>query len=423
MQALELRNKRGAARVGKMNRWMPNARDPSLCSAPPPGWLQPPRTTSSRIVELAGRTWRYFTAVRRPDGTVRLLFKDGVEERFVGSIGSRDGIKFDASDVAIVLNSSWHRAHMTHNVAIAPSQRNDEYFMAGGQYNQEIVWRDERPNDGVWLTRWRPGTSARANSVASAEEALLLLNGSHRGCIERRVEAEGESLYPGANARSRACEFDGRLSLVFHRGRWLLYARANPTVRGHRHVQVARSNSDQLRPGDWGPFKLVRLRGYDFMDGDIYYFLVQQNPVAPGTLLATFPLFHGRSGCTAIASSLDGVHWSPPTPLVPCRVVDRLNGRTLCHPSNLVTAGRTEVALYTHDSVPIDDLPTALKKGGQQPAPSLAVHRIATSLLLAWTQRSIAAADNRRRAGANLAQIVRRRRTVRGRERRGVSFV
>ena len=412
-------------RVGRINmpsllRFTPDDAMPSVCNTRPE-WLQAQsqKISSSNVdLDLDGRSWRYFSLLQEchragahGDGCTRLLFKDAVSESFVGSISSRDGVHFDSA-ISVVLNSSWPQAHMTHNTAIATlpqpssdssSSASTEYVVVGGQHNRERVRPGERPNDGIWSTRWHP-EKHRASHVASNEEARWLLNGSHPGCVERRVEVEGKWLYPGYDAGSRACGFDGRLSLVYHRGQWLLFARANPAIRGHRSVQVSKSIGAQLTPGGWGPFRQIHLRGYPH-DADIYFFLVQANPAVAGTLLATFPLYHTRTGCVAIACSHDGVHWSPPLPLIRCPVIDRLGGRTLCHPTNLVPRGGKESLLYVHVSVPRGDARRRRVAGAQPPA-SLVLHRVPLGVLASLSHRLLAApglrpagAGRRRRHG------------------------
>ena len=95
------------------------------------------------------------------------------------------------------------------------------------------------------------------------------------------------------------CEFDGKLSLVHHRGEYLLYARANLAARGQRFVQFARSTN--LRR--WSEFRLIDVDGYNASDGNIYFFAAQANPVLPGTLLALVPLVSHLRGCVAITFS------------------------------------------------------------------------------------------------------------------------
>lgn len=105
--------------------------------------------------------------------------------------------------------------------------------------------RGERRNDGVWQALWPFGD----RQVLPRPRHLF--NGSHSGCIERRQGLRNANLFAGLGTNRKACEFDGRLPLVYHRKQWLLFARANPTASGHRFVQVT-SSSDSMRT--WMPF-------------------------------------------------------------------------------------------------------------------------------------------------------------------------
>ena len=360
---------------------------PSLCNRGWPTWIPRPRLVSSRVeLDLGGVSWRYFTALHCNDALsnrcVRLFFKDAVSERAIASVQSNDGLIFDQK-ISNMINTSWLLARMTHNAAITRSA--EDILVVGGEHNREPPKNGERPNDGVWLTRWKPSDKL--------SRPRWLFNGSHPGCVERRTEVEGKWLHPGADVSSRACGFDGRLSLVFHRGHWLLYARANTKTRGYRSVQVSKSIGDEPT-GPWGPFRQLSFHGFPAPVAgggpDVYYFLVQDNPAWPGSLVATFPFFHLRNGCTALAFSNDGVRWSQPVPLVPCAVVDRKGGRTLCHPTNLLSQGggaeaTKEAVLYIHDSVPMSD-----KRGHkQQPPAHLTQHRIEIEYLARLTRKSI----------------------------------
>ena len=108
----------------------------------------------------------------------------------------------------------------------------------------------------------------------------------------------------------------------------MLYARANPVHTGQRYVQL--STADQGSPllpseegvSTWSPFQMIRIDNYAYCDGDIYFFLVQQNPVLADSLLALFPVVHRSSGCIAFAVSRDGVRWSAPAPLLRCATDD-----------------------------------------------------------------------------------------------------
>lgn len=79
-----------------------------------------------------------------------------------------------------------------------------------------------------------------------------------------------------ARARSPTRRYDGKLSLVRFRQRFLLYARANlKPAGGGRFVQVAASISSEL-PTDsldgFGPFSLITIDGYAADGpGNIYF--------------------------------------------------------------------------------------------------------------------------------------------------------
>ena len=379
---------------------------------------------SGTIVQLPlGRHWRYFSAFRCEKAKVCLLFKDQVTEKYVGLLTSHDGVHFD-SGIHRLLNSSWKRAHMTHNLAIAGPHSlagsSRAFLLVGGQYNTDRTRRGERPNEGIWFARWPIVATATSSAGSSSNVALsshstataaataplfgarprllgarLLFNGSHPNCIERRRGLNNKNLYPGVGQKNRACEFDGRLSLVHHKGRWLLFARANPTERGNRYVQVTQS-SDGLRT--WSPFKMLEMRDYRFTDGDMYFFLVFNNPVNARSLVAIFPLLqYGVGGsCIGIAASSDGIRWSPIAPLASCPYADPRKERALCHPAGLVPseAGNRDILLYLHNSVPAPD-----KYGGKsqrpdliQPIPTLTLHRISRQAFSSWSSRALATA-------------------------------
>ena len=161
------------------------------------------------------------------------------------------------------------------------------------------------------------------------------------GCIERRDVVRMDWLTEGV------CEYDGRLSLVEHRGSLVLYARANFAKSGQRFVQAATRTA-----GTWSAFRPIELMEYQPRQGDVYFFAVQVNPLQPATLLALFPLVHHLHGCIAAAVSRDGFRWSTPTPLAACQV---FGDRTMDHP---VAGGVTHdpaagtVHIYVHQNVP-----------------------------------------------------------------------
>ena len=95
------------------------------------------------------------------------------------------------------------------------------------------------------------------------------------------------------------CEYDGRLSVLWFKGKLLLYARANVKPRGGgRYVQLAIASSESSDTGcaeqsgskSFGPFSLINLMGYDMYQGNIYTWSVSVNPVDQDSLLALFPI-------------------------------------------------------------------------------------------------------------------------------------
>ena len=322
-------------------------------------------------------------------GGLCLLFKNGVFETWVASLFSIDGIRFGGEPRLVVpsyevrLKRQWplrSAARMTHNYAVL--RHSQGFIVIGGTHNRE--------GDGIWALRggsllWSlqptelvPKYSGRGRFKALSlptgtqwKSLHRLLNGTHAGCVERRDRARMPWVVDGV------CEYDGRLSLVYHEadhdehglpdqfnaahglghkgyrpaedkredkredkldkavsgrrggtkgggrggsgggGFFLLYARANLASHGSRFVQVTRS-ADLV---EWTPFQPIRVNGYAPTQGDIYFFAVQTNPIHRGSLLALFPLVHRLRACIAISLSVDGVTWSSPTPLRRCPLV------------------------------------------------------------------------------------------------------
>ena len=146
------------------------------------------------------------------------------------------------------------------------------------------------------------------------------------------------------------CEYDGRLSIVRFRRRWLLFARANLrdcAPRGGRFVQVA--TSDDL--STWSPFRLLHVRGFEPAGADVYFWAAQRNPVDGRSLLALMPLSEPPRACIGLAFSRDGHAWSA---IVPLRLsLLAPGGRTVDHPvaRGVVRHGRT-VHVYVQLHVP-----------------------------------------------------------------------
>ena len=174
------------------------------------------------------------------------------------------------------------------------------------------------------------------------------------------------------------CQFDGRLSAVWHNGRFILYARANLAVRGARFVQATTSRDGRV----WTAMTPIRLPEYEPFEGNIYFFLVQPNPVCRDSLLAIFPVVHGARGCLTLAASADGLRWTSASPLIPCNV-DVLGDRTADHAAGLVDAGDW-VHVYVHNRVP------DIVVRGDHRRSSLARHAIARDELRRWSAKALA---------------------------------
>ena len=109
----------------------------------------------------------------------------------------------------------------------------------------------------------------------------------------------------------------------------------------------------------WGAFSFVSIAEYDYAQGDVYFFVVAPNPAHEGSLLALFPLAHKFRGCIGLAASVDGLHWSAPTPLLRCAVHGE---RAVHHPAQGLVSDGDSVVMFVHENVPgvtSDHTPTA----------------------------------------------------------------
>ena len=122
-------------------------------------------------------------------------------------------------------------------------------------------------------------SSPSAASAADAETSTdmlwsprkLQLTGTAAGCVEKRHDFAGAG-----------CEFDGKLSVVYFNGRFLLFARANLGPNGGaRHVQMASADASLT---SWTPFRVVQLPGIHAgaADSNLYFFAVQTLQLASG---------------------------------------------------------------------------------------------------------------------------------------------
>ena len=304
--------------------------------------------------------------------------------------------------------SSRQPVNLTPNLAIA--EVNGSYVAVGGQHRVGSNLRS-----GVWMAwsktlEFAPGAqkllhddSANANvahpsyshvwrvplaaPAAHWHSLQWIMDGLHEGCVERRESPWLHAL--------KSCEFDGRLSVVFHRNAYLLYARANAATKGERFVQVARSVDRTAL--SWSPFRMISIRNYVSGDGNLYFFAVQANPVHAGSLIAVFPLVHQLKGCIGLATSRDGVRWSSVVPLVRCRAHGE---RTEHHPASPAIVrdpvDGQSLLLYIQEHVPgiYQDayMPKPMNDWLQARAPVSRVvqYRIPPRVLEDWTQRSLA---------------------------------
>ena len=300
---------------------------------------------------------------------VCLIFKNEVQETWVGGLRSTDGLAFHGEPSLVYPKhaKTWprdQRGVLTHNFAIArvangahtltvpsrPSavrgvstagadvdvQSSDgsinkqlEYVIVGGTHrNRALSGAPHLVNgfhQGIWLARghtwlYDPRSNQSIGAVDSAGTRVsgatqwhgkrVTLRGSHHGCIERRDRIRMPWIIKDT------CEFDGRLSLVARRGELLLYARANMAKHGQRFVQHTRSVDGGV---SWSQFQPIQLQGYEHMEGDIYFWAAQVNPVDGTSLVAAFPV---RSKTPASASGYGGD--IPAQHVIACEAARRL---------------------------------------------------------------------------------------------------
>ena len=211
--------------------------------------------STHRSVELDG--WRYFTAMPCPSteqpAQLCLFFKDkALDEAWVGAVTSEDGLHFtDEPALVMPQRTTFGKRNrqvrlLTHNLAL--TFHRGQYFAIGGQDNKKLG----RVNRGLWLAQgaaWHYAAGNRSSVRDLATDAdggasqwrnvRNVINGSHPGCLEGRDWLPYLRDHQGGGS-SRACEFDGRLSLLHFKKRFWLFARQNPATHSQRFVQVTR---------------------------------------------------------------------------------------------------------------------------------------------------------------------------------------
>ena len=234
---------------------------------------------------------RYFTILRDVSPPL-LIWKDGKLEgdvmatefsltrgcRLDTDASTTSGISPAQAERPGVFLAMSRTQSMTHNAAV---MRTGERVVAlGGVHLNSKAFGLQT---GIRLVQWSlNSTWSRDWRSGQHSSAVLVLNGTHPGCIER--------LEPDRIRIPGVCEFDGRLSLAVLHGRYHLFARMNPARRGSRFVQTT-SSADLVH---WNRFRPLRFKGIGGREGhegagEIYTFGAQPHPWNASWLLAIFP--------------------------------------------------------------------------------------------------------------------------------------
>ena len=266
---------------------------------------------------------------------------------------------------------------LTHNTAFMVLDAT--LHAIGGRHNRLYKYKE----DGVYrmnislsdLDKAVQSESAPSDRQFSWSTPTKIFDGHHLGCVDGRGNRDGVAPF----VEHGVCEFDGRNAAVFFRGRYYLYARANPTL-GRRFVQFTTSNDLQT----WSPFRSIRLEGVDACAVNIYTFAAQAHPLRSDRLIAFYPAVFGchsvsgiREGpvtsyasdvvCNsqsenlstyslAMSCSADGRSWSQPFLLFSC--YGRVGQRTASLPvANGVRFTGDRFFVWVHQ-----DMPSGLRK-------------------------------------------------------------
>ena len=158
------------------------------------------------------------------------------------------------------------------------------------------------------------------------------------------------------STEDKRCCFDSVVSLVFHRGRWLVFSRVNMKYWGGRYVQVAQSDNEEVRSG-YSRSTSIDIAGYDKLgDGNIYCGEITKHPLDSDMLLGMFPVNAGIPGHAngngdtyiGMAFSCDGFSWSELVHLVKSKGKE---GRAYDMPVNGVFLQGGVVTFYVHRDV------------------------------------------------------------------------
>ena len=364
-----------------------------------------------------------------------MTYKPSVYGRHLKGFRLHGGRTYVNGSEGPLIEFDWEGEHLVHNLAVL-QEASDEWVVMGGLQGfvtnrtcrrrhqrakclmladrQELsanqTARRSKGNRRARATKVLPGVAGirlmrgvgwRHNRSKWSEPRIVMRGDDPPGCVDRRPPFTG---FPSL----KACEFDGRLSLVRQdNGVFRLYARANiayGVLSGGRFVQTA---SSPTLEGGWSNWETIRLHGIPPNPNvDLYFFAVQTNPIDATTLLALMPVSEPPWACIAIAFSRDGVAFSKPRNLRDSRVAfkrhesyaeqDRLAGRFSVraedHPvANIVPdpseSERGAYLLYIHHHV---------KGVTYRPAqPYVAAYSVPGTLLRRLTSEALASLDAR----------------------------
>ena len=322
-----------------------------------------------------GRRWRYYSLLACGAGATTqprlcLVYKENVAESKIWFMRSSDGLDF-GRPVQLFAGTPFARDErlLAHNLALlrVPSAEREgsggsggsggsqpDFVLAGGMGPATLRARPGR-QEGIRLSRG--ATWPWANETWSAPRVVISAD-APAGCLDRRPSR----LLLDAPVSGAACEFDGRLSLVHHRGALRLFARANlweNARSGGRWVQTTTSADGGSSWARWEP---LRIGGVLAGRADVYFFAAQPNPVDESSLLALFPMTQPPHACIGLAFSHDGVRWSTPRSLRRARLAWRtrdhdgfgpIEWRAADHPvaSGAAHDGLRSVWFYLHHGV------------------------------------------------------------------------
>ena len=274
------------------------------------------------------KRWRYFSLLdvgSSNETRLCLLFKEGIQGNRVYHACSEDGLSFTVVrgrnakgkgrweplfQGMVFGEKNVNERQIAHNFAAVRLEEDMQasYAIVGGQDVFSRAVNDSSLPAGIRFTRGR-GWPWRAGNWSYP--AVALRSGQPHGCIDRRPSLWSLAKPHGRRGQPSRCEFDGRLSIVHHRGAYRIFARSNlfeNAITGGRFVQTTSSSDGQT----WTPWQQLRIRMLPPGSADLYFFAAQRNPVNASTLMAIFPISQPPDACIAIAFSMNGVEWSAP---------------------------------------------------------------------------------------------------------------